>query len=189
MPGANPYSLRNTLVNPLARMLPLKSGQSQVYRLGEKRPPSGGLDGHSPSWEVISFVLPANGTSQGRISLQRDFTLMALTCNASVTDHGGFRAQLYDTMKKVRFADRGVLGALIAGAGTVVGAMTSPVFLREPYAFDEPDSQVLVLVQNLEPVVNTIQLVLYGQVLRFNEPSGSRAEFPGGSVSNAWGGS
>lgn len=185
MPGSNPYSLRDTLVNPLARMLPLKSAQAQVYRLGEKNPPSGGLDGHSPSWEVASFVLPARGTSQARISLQRDFTLLALSCNATVIDHGGFRAQLYDTQKKVRFADRGVLSALIAGTGTVVGAHTRPMFLREPYAFDAPDSQVLVLVQNLEPVVNTIQLVLYGQVLRFNQPSGSRVEFPGGPVGNS----
>lgn len=187
MPGAHPYSLRNTLVNPLARMLPLKSSQRQVYRLGEKNPPVGGLENHSPSWEVVSFVLAANATSQARISLQRDFTLLALACAGSVTDHGSFRAQFYDTKKKVRFADRGVLSALIAGAGTVIGAMTSPFFLREPYAFDEPDSQMLVLVQNLEPVVNTIQIAFYGQVLRFNQPSSSRAEFPGGSVSNAWG--
>lgn len=162
--GVNPYSLRNTLVHPLARMLPLQRWQQQVYRLGEKNPPAGDMQDHAPSWEVASFVLPALGTIQARINVQKDFHLLAITTTSSVqTALGGFRAQLYDAIKKVRFADRGMLRALMGGT------TSGPFFLREPYQFDQPNSQILVMVQNMELVQNTIQLSLYGQVLRFNQ--------------------
>lgn len=108
---------------------------------------------------------------------------MALTATSSVfTTRGGFRAQLYDMKKQLRFADRGQLVANIAGnGGTTPGA---PFFLREPWQFDEPDSQVLVIVQNMETAQNSIQLVMYGQVLRFNQDAPGYDDFPGGIVSN-----
>ena len=59
MPGAKPYTLQNTMLHPLARMLPLQREQAQVYRLGEKNPPVGELDGHGPDWEVVSMILNA----------------------------------------------------------------------------------------------------------------------------------
>jgi len=171
MAGSRPYSLRNVLQHPLARMLPLQREQAQVYRLGERVPPSG-LDGHGPVWEAMSMVLGARGTLQARVNLQRDFHLMSITTSATSNASGAFRAQLYDVKKRLRFADRGVQQALIAGIAN------SPFFLREPYPFPESDAQILVVVQNLETVANTIQLCFYGQVLRFNEP-GAR-DFPGG---------
>jgi hypothetical protein len=179
MAGVHPYSLRNVLQNPLARMLPLHDNQSLVYKLGEKHPPSGGMIGHSPTWEAVSFIIAARGTAQVRVSLQRNFTLLALSTSASSVANGGFRAQLYDTKKKRRLADRGVQQANIAGSEV---AASGPFFLREPYQFDQPDSQLLVIVQNLETVTNTIQIALYGQVLRFNELHPGHRDFPGGLV-------
>src|SRR5208282_1443092 len=186
MAGSRPYSLSQTLIHPLARMLPLQREQLQVYRLGERVPPSGGLADHAPTWEAVNLVLNARSTLQARVNLQRDFTLLALLASTSSNVNGGFRAQLYDTKKQLRLADRGVPVANIAGS-MGGGAIPAAVFLREPYEFDQPDSQVLVLVQNLETVTNTIQLVLYGVALRFNQQSASQPEFPGGLGSNSGG--
>ena len=174
MAGAKPYTLRYVSQHPLARMLPLHRYQDQAYRLGEKLPPSA-LDGHGPMWEAVTMALNARSTLQARVNLQRDFTLIAISCNSSSSVSGGFRVQLYDKKKGLRFADRGVAQANFAG--TVQGS-SSPVFLREPYRFDFPDSQLLLNVQNLESVANTVQVVFYGSVLRFNEPAGRN--FPGG---------
>lgn len=186
MPGIHPYSLRMTPTNPLARMLPIQREQMMVYRLGEKNPPSGHMRDHAPMWEVVNVVLNARGSTRVRVNLQRDFTLMALTASATVnTALGAFRAQFYDMKKQLRFADRGVLFANLAGTmGGGGGAGGSASFLREPWEFDEPDSQVLVIVQNMETAQNSIQIVMYGQVLRFNQPAPGFQEFPGGVVSN-----
>jgi hypothetical protein len=180
--GAHPYSLRHTLQNPLARMLPLQREQAQVYRLGERLPPSGHLANHSPTWEAVTLVLPAQGTLQARVALQRDFTLLAITVSSSSLVNGGFRAQLYDTKKRVRLADRGIQAALLGG-GLGPPSPTAAFFLRDPYRFDQPDSQILVQMQNLEAVQNTVQIAFYGVALRFNEVS--TIEFPGGPVSSA----
>jgi hypothetical protein len=177
----NPYSLRSTIVHPLARMLPLQREQMQVYRLGEKHPPSGDVPGSGPMWEPVSFVLAARDTLQARVNLQRFFTLMALTTQSSSNVNGGFRMQFFDTKKERRFADRNVNQVNVAGP---VGGGGTPgaVFLREPYVFDQPDSQILVVVQNLETVTNTIQLAFYGHVMRFNEPG--PGNFPGGPMAS-----
>lgn len=183
MPGMKPYSLRHTITHPLARMLPLQREQLQVYRLGEKSPPSAEFKNHAPTWEVVNVILNSLGSTRVRVNVQRDFTLMALTASASVnTVRGGFRAQLYDMKKQLRFADRGQLFANIAGpmGGAATGAGN---FLREPWRFDEADSQILVIVQNMELAQNAIQLCMYGQALRFNDPVTGYEEFPGGVVS------
>jgi hypothetical protein len=175
MPQAKPYSLRQTLTNPLARMLPLRGNQQQVYRLGEKHPPAADVPGSGPVWEVANFVLPAFGTSQARINLQRFFTLMAVSGSATVNTVGGFRVQFFDLKKERRFADRGEIIANFAGS-------LEPFFLREPYQFDQPDSLILVQVQNFESVSNTVQVVFFGHVLRFNEPSPGVPVLPGGPI-------
>ena len=187
MPGAKPYSLQNTLLHPLARMLPLRRQQAQVYRLGERLPPSGPLHDYNPTWEAVNLVLDARSTLQARVNVQRDFTLIALVASSSSNVNGGFRAQFFDTKKELRFAERNVIQSLIAGSVFGAGAITNPFFLREPYEFDQPDSQILVSAQNLETVTNTIQIVFYGVALRFNQPSSSQPEFPGGLVSSAGG--
>jgi hypothetical protein len=189
MPAAHPYSLKNVLTNPLARMLPLYRWQEQIYRLAERIPPSGGMQDHSPSWECVSMVLAARDTSQVRVNLQRDFHLMAIACGSSSVVNSGFRAQFYDTKKRLRLADRGVQFANIAGSNENGGGATAPSFLREPYVFDQPDSQLLVIVQNMETVTNTIQIAFYGQVLRFNAASKTAPQFPGGPIPSAGGGS
>lgn len=161
MPAVKPYSLANTFTNPLARMIPFFKYQKQVYRLAEKHPPAGGMVDHAPNWQTISFALAANDTQQIRVNLQRDFWLMALTASSDAV--AGFRAQMYDTIKKVRLADRGFGNALIGG--NTAGAF----FLRDPYHFDQPDSQLLVIVQSFAAVASNVQIALYGQVLRFNQ--------------------
>jgi hypothetical protein len=191
MPGIKPFSLRHTVTHPLARMLPIARAQMQVYRLGEKNPPAGHLYDHAPMWECVTMTLTGRGSSRVLINLQRDFTLMAITTQASVGDHGGFRAQFYDMKKQLRFADRGVLAVNIAGNMTGAGGAgpgaPGAFFLREPWEFDEPDSQLLVIVQNMETIANTIDIAFYGQVLRFNQPAPGFQEFPGGVVSNLGG--
>lgn len=186
MPGVHPYSLAQTPTHPLARMLPLQREQMQVYRLGEKNPPSGGMQDHAPMWECAEFVLSSRGSDRVRINLQRNFTLLAVIASASVnTALGGFRAQFYDTTKKLRFADRGVMFANFAGTmGGGVGTGGGAMWLREPWQFDEPDSQILVIAQNMENAQNRIQIVFYGQVLRFNQPVQGQADYPGGVVTN-----
>lgn len=180
MPAAHPYSLKGVLTNPLALMLPLARPQLDIYRLAERNPPSGSMEGHAPSWECVSMLLAARTTSQVRVNLQRDFHLLAIACSSSSLVNGGFRAQFFDTKKQLRLADRGVQRANIAGSLPNGGGLTDPTFLREPYVFDRPDSQLLVIVQNMETVTNTIQIAFYGQVLRFNEASATAMEFPGG---------
>jgi hypothetical protein len=179
--GVHPYALRGVLKNPLARMLPLSREQAQVYRYGERLPPSAGLENHCPTWECVSMVLTNQATLQARVNLQRHFTLLAITANATSVVNGGFRALLYDMQKKVRFSDRPVQQTLIAGTEGPVGPVAA-FFLREPYTFDEPDSLLMVEISNLELVTNTVQLVLYGVALRFNDPTGD--QFPGGNVHN-----
>ena len=181
MPGAKPYTLQWVNQNPLARMLPLRRNQDHAYRLGERLPPSA-LDGHGPAWEAVEWSLAARQTLQARVNLQRDFTLIALTAKSSSSVNGGFRIQFYDLKKRLRFADRGVQMANFAGS-VAPTALTSPIFLREPWRFDLPDSQILINVQNLETVANTVDVAFYGQVLRFNEPAGRN--FPGG-VFTGW---
>lgn len=178
--GAHPYSLKGIITNPLARMLPLAREQTQVYRLGDSHPPSGILDGHGPTWEAISFVMAAQTTLQARVNVQRDFTLLAIAVSTTSNVNGGFRASLYDTIKQRRLSDRAVQQALMGG--DLIVSPTGAFFLREPYEFDAPDSQILVSVQNLEAVTNTIQIALYGLALRFNEPGAQM--FPGGNIPN-----
>lgn len=156
--GVNPSALDNVLTNKLARMLPQRVLQNRVYRLGESSPP--GLNGYGPSWQVATLVLAARTTGQMRISVPPDFHLLAINSSATVaTALGAFRAQFYDVKKKKRFGDRGTLFANIGGQ------TGQTFFLREPYQFDKPNSQVLVLIQNLEAGANTIQIVLYGVAL------------------------
>jgi hypothetical protein len=79
----------------------------------------------------------------------------------------GFRAQIYDTRKGLRMADRGVRVANLGGDTHGVQ------WFRDPYVFDLPNSQVLLIVQNLVNQANEIQIALYGQVLRFNQIQGT----------------
>lgn len=180
MPGAKPYTLRHVLTHPLARMLPLFRYQVQVYRLGEKNPPCGDLKGMGPTWEVANFVLPPRETDQARINVQRNFTLLAIGSTSTSNANGGFRAQFYDMKKQLRFADRGVMRANFGGDNG--GGLRSPLYLKEPWTFDESDSQIYVVVQNFETVTNTIELMFYGLAMRFNEPRPGVPEFPGGPV-------
>jgi hypothetical protein len=163
MPGINPYSLKGTITNPLARMLPLYKYQRQVYRLGEANPPSGHLLDYGPQWVVFDLVLGPLATLQVRATLQQNFTLLGLTVSNSSNVSGGFRAQIYDVPKQRRLQDRGIQQALIGGLAS------GGFFLREPYPFDLPNHQVLVLAQNLEAVQNAVQLVMFGMAKRIDQ--------------------
>jgi len=156
MPQANIKSIRADFVNPLARMLPLYRWQSQVYRMAESTPP--GLAGFQPRWEVVNAVLGAQQTIQLIIDLMTDFHLLAVLGSASVnTALRGFRVHLYDKARNLRvMANRGLQFPNLGGNSA------APYFLREPYPFDLPKSQALVILQNLETASNTVQLVLYG---------------------------
>jgi hypothetical protein len=257
-------------------MLPQLRFQLQVYRLGEKQPPSGSMVGHAPHWSIIPLLLDPRATQQVRVNLQPDFHWLAtmasstapavpvsfainsilrsqldpatgliqtilvdktdwvdppvgtlITYNGLTTWPGlnglsfpffsseevglpgnplqvittfplanippgapplnsqlpetgsisltlpatpipaGFRAQIYDTRKGLRMADRGVRVANLGGDTHGVQ------WFRDPYVFDLPNSQVLLIVQNLVNQANEIQIALYGQVLRFNQIQGT----------------
>jgi hypothetical protein len=162
MPGrSHPYSLDHVLQNQLSNLVPLRRTNQQCYQLGFRHP-SGDLDGYGPMWEVVTMTLPAFGTKQARINVQRDFHILGKIGNS--TGPNGFRAAFYDVKKKRRFADRPF------GHFNMLGGQGSVFMLRRPYRFDEPNSQLLVMVQNLDSVTVTIQIVVYGCVLRFNDP-------------------
>jgi hypothetical protein len=181
MPATHPYTLRWTSQHPLARMLPLFRYQAQVYRLGERLPPSALID-HAPMWEHVEFKLDPMDSLQARVNLQRDFTLVSKGANCSSNANGGFRVHFYDLKQRYRFQDRGVNFGNFGGpvSGIASGTLSpAPFYLREPYRFPVPDSQILIEVQSFEEVPNTVNLVYYGQVLRFNAPG---LTFPGGPV-------
>jgi hypothetical protein len=157
----HPYSLDRVVQNQLSNLVPLRRTNQQCYQMGYKHP-SGDLDGYCPSWEVVSFVLGPFGTKQARVSLQRDFHLLGVI--GSSTSPNGFRAQFYDVKKQRRFADRPF------GHFNFLGGQGSVFMLRRPYRFEEPNSQLLVLAQNYDSATATEQIVLYGCVLRFNDP-------------------
>jgi len=169
MPGARPYTLDHVLQNQLSNLVPLRRTNQQVYQLGKKR--QFGMQGYAPIWECISFVLPARGTKEARVSVQRDFHLVGLVGSASGPN--GFRMQAFDVKKKRRWQDRGF------GHFNLLGGQGSVLFLRRPYRFDEPNSQILVMVQNYDNFVSTVQIVLYGLVLRFNDPRPWKQGRPG----------
>jgi len=178
MSGIRPYSLRGVQQNPLARMLPLHFPQRMVYRMAEKLPPSN-LSDHGPSWEVVDLNMAALDTLQVRVNLQRDYHLLAITASSSSVANGGFRAQFYDAKKQRRMMDRGLQFANLAGSSKAA------LFLREPDPFPEPDGQILVVVQNFEAVTNNVQIVFYGQAMRFNAGTNNKNVFPGGSITSA----
>lgn len=187
MPGSKPYTLQFVQQHPLARMLPLRHDQAQTYRLGERIPPSA-LDGHGPMWESVEFLLDPLDSLQARVNLQRDYTLMGIAATCTDNAQGGFRVQLYDIKKRYRFADRSTLFANFAGPIHDKFSISPAVFfLREPYRFEIPDSHLLLQVQNMETTPNDVQVLLYGQVLRFNAPG---LTFPGGPMTGwDWGSS
>ena len=188
MPGSKPTSRIHTLQNPLARMLPIGHEQAMTYRMGEKRPPSGHLDGYGPIWEPVTVVLGASGTTtqtlQARVNFQRDFTLLSVASSSSSSVAGGFRGTFFDVKKKLRFFDRPINEVNLAGQPLGSLGQIGVFFLREPYRFDQPDSQILLELTNLEAVGNTVQVVFYGLALRFNEVRAGVAEFPGGNRSS-----
>ena len=167
MRQADIRSLRREIINPYAVMIPIRD-QESVYRYADPNPP--GCDGYQPRWEVVNMALGAQQTLQVRVDLMTDFHLIALLASSSVNTVGGFRAHLYDELKQRRIgSDRGQQFPNIGGAA---GAA---FFLKEPYRFDLPRSQMLVMLQNLEPNPNTIQMVFYGVAAPFtgslsNEP-------------------
>lgn len=161
MARAHPYSIDRVLQNQLSNLVPLRRTNQQIYQLGFRHP-QGDLDGYAPIWEVVTLTLPPLGTRQARVNLQRDFHLLGMVGNSSSAN--GFRAQLYDVKKERRFADRPY------GHFNLLGGQGSILMLRRPYRFDEKDSQILVIAQNLDTVTATEQIVLYGCVLRFNDP-------------------
>jgi len=132
--------------------------QAMVYRHGELPP---GLEGCQPRWEVVNAVIGAQQTLQVKVDLMRDFVLLAVLGSAATNTVGGFRMQMYDKSKNRKLQERGTQFPNMGGSSA--GAF----FLREPYHFDVPRSQLLIVLQNMETVENTVQLALYGVAAPF----------------------
>lgn len=154
MQQANIKSLRRDFINPYTRFLPLRGTQLDVYRMAEATPP--GLVGYQPRWEVMNAALGAQQSIELKVDLMSDFHLLAILCSATASTVGGFRAQFYDAIKQLRLQDRGIQFANLGGNSAAA------FFLREPYRFNLPKSQLLAILQNLEPTANTVQLVFFG---------------------------
>lgn len=181
MPGTSPFTRRNVLKNPLARMLPIHGNQQMSYRLGETHPPSEGLGEYAPTWEVIEVGLAALGGAQARINLQRKFTLLAIAGQSTAAGfEGWFKAQFFDVNRQRRMSNRGSDLYLFGGSnrnfGTPASAPLGWFPLREPYVFDEPDSQILIDVRNLEETACVAQIMFYGVALRFNQIVGDTSQ-------------
>ena len=159
MQQANLKSIRADFVNPYTRLIPLKGWQADVYRMAEQMPP--GLEGCQPRWEVVNAVILAQQSLEVKIDIMTGFHLLAVLGSATTNTVGGFRTQFYDAIKKRRFHDRPVQFPQLGGAAA------APFFLREPYHFDLPRSQMLLILQNMETVTNTVQIVLYGVAAPF----------------------
>jgi hypothetical protein len=159
MQQANLKSLRREFVNPFSRMLPVKGLQADVYRMAENIPP--GLEGYQPRFEVVNAVILALQTLEVRVDLMTDFHLLAILSSVTSNVQGGCRGQCFDMVKQLRLMDRGVQFSQMGGNSS------APFFLREPYRFDQPRSQMLVLLQNMEDVTNTVQMVFYGAAAPF----------------------
>jgi hypothetical protein len=160
MQQANLKSLRREFINPYTRMLPVRGWQADVYRMAEDLPP--GLNGYQARWEVVNAVLGARQTLLVNVPLMNDFHMLAILAGASTNTVGGFRAQIYDVLKKRKLQDRGMQFPNLGGGAA------SPFFLREPYRFDLPLSMVKLVLTNMEAVTNTVQLVLYGVAAPFD---------------------
>jgi len=159
---ANLRSLRGEFIHPRARMLPLFRYQSQVYRIGEKVPPPG-LVGYQPRWEVVNAILGARQTAQVRVDLMTGFYMLGMLGQASLNTIGGFRVQIRDVRRKKRLSGRGLQFQLSGGSAGF------PYFSPEPYEFQGPRPQALLILQNLEAAQNTIQFVMYGGAEPFYE--------------------
>lgn len=145
-------------------LLPTLGYQDRVYRFSKTPPP--GLEGYQPRWEVVNAVLGAQQQIQVKIDVMRNWNLLAALCSASVSTVGGFRIHLAHIWREAPGPD-GQMTLRIGSDrglkfGNLAGNSNASFYLREPYPFDLPQSQCLVILQNLEPNPNTVQLALYG---------------------------
>jgi len=157
-------------------MLPLFLYQRQAYRMAEKHPPSEGLETYAPTWEVVTFSLAQLATGQARINVQKGFTILAIAAGIDTAITAPyFNLQFFDTIKQRRFADRPVQAPAISGQSPFAQGQQSPSWflLREPYSFDQMDSQILVQVKSMQGVSEGVnancQIMFYGVALRFNQ--------------------
>jgi len=149
----------STFVNPFIGQIPKGHYQNAVYAHGEKFPP--GLAGGRPAWYPCDFTLAPNDTQDTTISIDEGFQLLAFLASSALGSGlgDGFRVQLYDVQKGIKFVDRGINFENVGGLG---GA---PYFQRSAYPFDEANPQVFVRVINLQALQNAVQVVLFGVVV------------------------
>lgn len=158
MQQADFRQLRKEFVNPMAFMLPIQREQMMVYRHGALPP---GLEGYQPRWEIVNAVLGARQTLPAKLDLMTDFHLLAVLGAATTNNLGGYRVQMYDVLRKRSLQDR------LAQFPNMGGGANGAFFLREPYRFDMPRSQMKLMITNMEAVQNTVQLALYGVAAPF----------------------
>ena len=155
--------LINTILNPFACNPSLANNQKSVYISGEGsiEPITGGF----PVWVYTEFnALGAYATGRARIPMPEAFTLLSLMGSASVNTVGGFRVNVYDVNRRVRFTERPANFQNFAGTGTSPLFQGAAIGSRQvqPYQFQVDDAQVLITVVNLENANNNIQFVMYG---------------------------
>jgi hypothetical protein len=140
--------------------------QKDVYISGDGSVFDGAVQGGTPSWIPCDFSpLGPSKTGRCKMPLPDNFTLLAFMASASVNTKGGFRLNVYDINRRIRFTERPVNFNAFAGTGS------SPLFLGGdwgtsrfalPYQFQPTNAQCMITVVNLETVNNNIELVMYG---------------------------
>jgi len=155
--------LVNTVMNAFARQFSLANNQKFAYILGEGSvvPITGGF----PCWAYTEFAsLGAYATARTRIPLPSAFTLLGYFGSASVNTVGGYRINVYDVNRRMRFTERPANFQNFAGTGNSPLVQGAAIGSRQvqPYQFQEEDAQALITVVNLENASNNIQFGFYG---------------------------
>jgi hypothetical protein len=124
------------------------------------------IAGGTPSWIPCDLLpLGPSKTARMKLPLPNNFTLLSFFASASSNLRGGFRVNVYDINRRIRFTERPVNFNEIAGQGN------SPLFIGgdwganrygAPYPFQPDDAQVMITIVNLETVPNNIEFGLYG---------------------------
>jgi hypothetical protein len=118
-----------------------------------------GLRYKRPIWYVVNLSILSQQTSYARISVGKNFRLMAIMGSGSAGSpadgNGSFQFQVFDNARRTPFSELPILSPV--GVGTA----SNPFILKNPYRFADT-SPVQVRVQNRASTTNNIYIALYG---------------------------
>lgn len=118
-----------------------------------------GLRYKRPIWYVVTFSILSQQTSYARISVGKNFRLMAVLGQGSAASpadgNGSFQFQVFDNARRTPFSEIPIL------SGVGVGTAAQPFIIKNPYQFADT-SPVQIRIQNRASATNLIYIALYG---------------------------